>query len=134
MDYEVDTDINKFALDDEWVKQANLFKEYSKKANDAYDLYNNLKNYYTVKKAEIEMDIRSAKIDIGCKITENAISAYLDTHQTLIEINNKISKAKYTYDMWKSAVDAMEHKKKSLDNLEKLWLNNYYADDRIKDR
>lgn len=129
MSYEADTSIDKNNLDDEWVKQADLFYAYSEKANNAYKVYNDLKNHYNVKKAEVELNIRKGKVDIGiAKLTENAISSYLDSQQDLVKLNNNIADAKYEYEMYNSAVYAMEHKKRALEYITKLHLSNYFAD------
>lgn len=125
--YEFDTTIDKHNLEDEWEKQAELYEKYAKAANNYYDAYNTLKQHYSVKRAEEEMLVRIGKKDIGCKITDKALSAYLDQETELVELNKEVAKAKYEYEMYNSAVFAMEHKKRALEYLTKLTLNNYYV-------
>lgn len=129
MSFDVDTAIDKNNLDDGWVKQADLYDEYSTNTAKAFETYLTLKNIYKVKRAEKEMKVRRGTIDIGCKITEGAISSFLDSDPGLSELDSQIIKAKYEYDLYSSAVDALEHKKRSLENLTKLHLNNYYFED-----
>lgn len=126
-EYEVDTSIDKFNLEEEWVKQADLYDKYAKLANNAYDAYIQLKNHYNVKKAEEEMLVRTGKKEIGCKITDKALAAYLEQEPGLVELNKEVAKAKYSYEMFNSATFSMEHKKRALEHLTKLTQNNYYT-------
>jgi hypothetical protein len=127
MEFEVDTTIDKDNLEDEWVKQADLYEKYAEKANYFYNQYNSLKNHYTVCRAEEEMLVRTGEKDIGCKITDKALSAHLDQEPELVKLNKEVAEAKYEYEMYNSAVFAMEHKKRALEYLTKLTLNNYYT-------
>jgi hypothetical protein len=126
-EYDIDTSVDKNNLEEEWEKQADLYDKYSKLANNAYHAYNTLKNYYNVVKGKAELEARAGEVDIGCKMTEKAIAAYLEQAPVLVELNKEIAEAKYAYEMYNSAVFAMEHKKRALEYLTKLTLNNYYV-------
>jgi len=127
-EYKIDTSIDKHSLDDEWVKQADLFWKYSKLANTFFNAYNAAKNNYNVRRAEIEYAVRSGKIPIGIKITDKAVASFLDTEESLVALQNDIAEKKFHYEMYNSAVFAMEHKKRALEYITKLHLSNYFAE------
>lgn len=127
MSYKEDTSIDRSDLENEWVKQADTYGEYVSDANDAFEALSNLKNYLKVRSAQIELDARSGKVDIGCKVTDKAINAFVTSHPEIVEIENDIVKAKHEYDIYNGGVFSLEQKKRALENLVKLGLNNYYA-------
>jgi hypothetical protein len=132
-DFKAETSIDTYNLDKEWIRQADLYDKYGQLANKAYNSFTTLKNELKVVRGNLEMRIRQGFVDIGCKITENAISSYIDIQDDIIKLEQEIARAKYEYEVYNTATFAMEHKKRSLEWLTKLFLGNYFADGQQSD-
>jgi len=125
MSYKEDTQIDESNLEGEWIKQANTYAEYVDQANVYAKQLTELKNRLKVVKASTEMGVRTGKLDIGCKITDKAIAAFVDINPEVVELEKEIAEAKYKYDMYNGGVFALEQKKRALENLVKLGMNNF---------
>jgi hypothetical protein len=126
--YEEDLTIDRYALDDEWVKQPTVFMEWSEHYAQAILERDRAKEKLDLIRAEIDADVRTnpEKYDLQ-KITESAISsAIIQTKEYGDAMNIYIEAVKFV-NILGGAKDALNHKKAALENLTRLYLENYYA-------
>jgi hypothetical protein len=126
--YNKDLEINKFALDKEWEKQASLFCEWGEKEVEAQFNKDKLKEQLDIIRAELDGQIRSNAILEGLKITEVAISSEILKNKKYQKANNDYLEAIKEAKILGVAKDAFDHKKKALEKLTDLFLAGYWAE------
>jgi hypothetical protein len=126
--YEEDIRIDQDALDLEWLDQANRKFKYSKILADCRRELESAESNLAVTKAEVSQMIRRDPKQYGLeKTTEGSIAEVLllaPEVQTAIE---RVNTAKYEVDIAFAAVNSFEHRKAALENLVKLFGQNYFA-------
>ena len=68
------------------------------------------------------------------KVTEGVVEKTITLQDSYQEIVGKVIQAKHQLDIITAVVDAMEHRKKALENLVYLQGQSYYAEPVVKDR
>jgi len=131
--YRKDLEIDKYQLDDAWVNQPSMFCEWAEKAVEAYFERDKKKEQLDLTRAELDGEIRTdpAKFKIE-KITENAVSNAIITHNKYREANEKYLEAIKNAKILDIAREGFDHKKKSLEKLTDLFLSGYWSEPRIK--
>lgn len=137
--------VDQHRLDEEWVRQPKLFHEYAVKLADARAEVDRLKAKRDLAEeqveyvaAEINSMIRQDPEQFGLpKVTEDAIKNAVRTHQDYIDAQEKVHKirqreieARREVGVLEAAVNALEHKKRSLENLVELFLRDYFSSPR----
>lgn len=128
-DFEADRQIDPEALDVECCHQVDLTMKWSELAVDARSLVERRKFELDTRQAEIELKIRTKPDRYGLpeKPTEGAIRAALQVDGDFQEASEKLLDAKKD-SMWLDrAVDAMDMKKRMLEELIKLHGLQYFA-------
>ena len=141
MDYIKDISIDRGNLHLEFEKQGNLMFEYSEKLSQTEKTVNDLKDKIAFQKESIDslksnisLKYRSGEIAVSFKITEGALEELVNSDievktQTELfysfkkELNESIERRDTLYGM----VEALRHKKTSLENLSTLFLANYFS-------
>lgn len=126
--YEQDIEINPDALDVAWLEQPRLMLQYSKLSAKMRRELDMAKQELDIAKAEADRKIRESPEDYGlAKVTEASVSnailnedGYKDAYETYLS-------AKYESDMASGAVNAFEHRKSALENLVRLYGQQYFA-------
>jgi len=128
MDYEKDININPDALDVEWLNQPSLMLKYCKALAEERKRSDLLKEKVDVARAELDKDIRTNpdKFDIE-KITETAVQNTIITQGAYKEAFNIYIDSKYRVEICTAAVRAMDQRKDSLEQLVKLFGQQYFA-------
>jgi hypothetical protein len=131
MNYEEDMKIDESALDVEWLNQSSLMIKYAKlcaKAHLDMDLEQEKLNLV---KFDLDYKIRLNPKDYGIsldvKITEAVILGTTLQQDEYQEANKQFLLRRYEYETIKGAVTAVEHRKTSLENLVKLFGQQYFA-------
>lgn len=116
-------------LDIEWGKQASNAFECSRIASQARLILEDFTRQYDVARAEAYSLIRQDPSQFGMttKPTEAAIDAVLTCMPQLRDLSEKISAARYQFNLAQAAVNAIENKKKALEGLSSLLAMNYYS-------
>jgi len=128
MKFEEDIRIDEDALDIEWLNQPRLMLRYSKISAEAKMEMLLRKENLDLVKADLDKEIRSDPEKFGVvKITETAVSNTIISHKLYKEANTAYLQAQYEADIAKGAVSAVEHKKDALENLVRLFGQNYFA-------
>lgn len=130
----LETDANDFhidrdRLDVEWEKQAETFHSYAVLLANRRDRLNEAEAALDVCEAELGLAIRNdpARYQVP-KVNNDAISETVRVQPEYQEAVRAVNKAKHRVELTKAAVDAMDHKKKALENMVVLHGRAYFAD------
>ena len=128
MNYEQDILIDGEALDQEWLRQPSLVMQYSKHAAEKTRRLDEAKQNLDIAKAEADKRIRTnpEAYDIA-KVTETVIANAILIEEGYKDAYDEFLVAKYESDMARAAVVAFEHKKAALENLVRLFGQQYFA-------
>lgn len=128
LDYERDISIDPEALDVEWLSQPSLVLKYSQHSATMRKKLDEKKQELDIAKAEADKKIRTNPSKYGIeKITEGAVTAAILTEEDYREAYTEYLNAKYEADMASAAVSAFEHRKSALENLVRLFGQQYFA-------
>lgn len=137
-------------LDEEWVNQPKLYHEYSTKLTEAKEekewaevQVEVTDDYRRSVRAKLDLKIRKNPVKFltsKIKLTETAISnrilihpAYIKAKERVYEAKKALIKANASVSTYYSAVFALDHRKKALENCVTLFGQDYFASPRAKD-
>lgn len=127
-EYEEDVSIDGDALDQEWLNQPSLMMKYCRIVAEANKRVDETKEMLDVVRAGLDKDIRRhpEHYDVD-KVTEAGISSIIIVQESYTEAMGEYLQVKYEAEMAKAAVRALEHKKDALENLVRLYGQNYFS-------
>ena len=130
LDYEKDLHIDKDSLEECLVEQPELYAKWSNIWAEATRERDQAKENLNIKKADLDMKVRKSWDILGFdkKPTDMAITTWICAHGEYREANSELIQATYAVNVLDAAKWSFQHRKDALDNLVKLYLNNYYAD------
>jgi len=151
MNYEDDIKIDETALDVEWLNQPRLCLKYSQELAEAKKEVDQAKEKLDVIRADLDKEIRNNPKKFGMeKITEGAIQSNIVIHDLTLDsplcnfiqsnivihdlfrtAETRLTEAKYKSEMIRAAVSAIEHRKDALENLVKLYGQQYFAGPKV---
>lgn len=116
-------------LDDEWVRQPELYHSYAVQLADARKVQDERKNKLEVIQAELDSEIRQNPEEFGLesRVTEGSIKATIIQHSRYTKALQRLLDAKHSVDILQAAVVALDHKKKALENLVYLHGQDYFS-------
>lgn len=118
-------------LDEEWVAQPSLYHEHALVLAEAREHYERAKAERDLVAAELDREVRSDPARFGLdKVTEAAVQTAVATQKRLAQATNAVITARFETDKAQAVVDALEHRKKALENLVQLRLSDYFAEPR----
>lgn len=122
-------EINPYKLDEEWLEQAKLFFSFAADLADVKMVHDKAKANLELVEAELDREIRSdpAKYNID-KVTETSIKNAVITRSRYQKAQEELITARYDVAIHQAAVDAMDQRKKALENMVQLDGRNYYAE------
>lgn len=122
-------DLDQNRLDEEWLGQSKLYMTYASQLADARAEWERAKASRDLVSAELDRDIRSNpdKYDL-VKITEGGVEKTIITQRGFQTSNEAVIKAKHKVDLLQATVEALDHRKKSLEALVSLWIGSYFSD------
>jgi len=128
INYSEDLAIDPHALDEEWLRQPVLYAQYSSLLSDAQKTRDYIKEKLEVKRSELDKDIRQNPEKYGVpKITESVVANTILSLDDYRKVGQEVIEATYEYNMLQNAINALEHKKRALENLVRLWLGSYFS-------
>ena len=128
MNYDEDVSIDESALDVEWLNQPRLMMKYGKIVAQADNAVANAKQNLDIIKAGLDKKIRSKPEKFGIeKITETVIFNTILSAPEYIQALGEQNTAIYEYNMARAAISALQHKKEALENLVRLYGQQYFA-------
>jgi hypothetical protein len=120
-------DLNKDRLDEEWLSQSRLYYENAVKLTEARADYDAAKADREVIAAELSQDIRKGPSHYGLeKVTEASVTDVIllqQSHKDAVKV--EIDKRREV-GLLQAMVDALDHRKKALENLVQLDGRNYW--------
>ena len=120
--------IDKYRLDEEWVRQPGEYLRWSMKAADAQKAYDLSKAELDAAVADLNKEIRDRPEDYGLeKITDKAIENTIPACPEYKLATRKVAEARYALEVAKGVVTAFEHRKRSLTFLSELLIRDYYS-------
>lgn len=120
--------VNKNALDEEWVEQPNVVHRAAKRVEDAKDEVARAKAALAVCEAELALDIRKRPKKYKMStVREGAIKSLVMIQPARRKALSRLHQAQHKQGIFEARVKALEHKKKALENLVKLWSSDYFA-------
>lgn len=131
MAFKDDIKISIYQLDKAAIEQPELYEEWSRQWADAVFQRDSLKEQLTVKKAEIDEQIRLAPGKFGWvqekSPTEAWIAQKVILNLEIRELNDKLIQAQYDVNIMSSAKEAIEHRGKAMSILTELYKGNYFV-------
>ncbi len=127
---ELDLEVDRLRLDDEWVKHPKQYYVWAKKSADAQYVYDQAKAELELTKAELDQEIRNNPGTYGLpeKVTElkvaNTIILQNEYQVALKYLNTK----RHELDIAHAAVNTLEQRKRQLTVLVELWIRDYYSE------
>ena len=128
MSYEQDMYIDEDALDFELLGQADKMVKYSRMLAEAQRDRDLSKESLDLIKAEIDLDIRDNPKNYKlAKITEAAITNCILMEEEYQTAQKEWNEANFQVNVMQGVIKAIEHRKSALENLVKLYGQNYFA-------
>lgn len=124
-------DIDPNALDQEWLSQPRKVMRYSTLLADAKNELAEAKAELDVVAAEVDKHVRLCPSDFGMeklKLTEAIVSNTVLLDKRHRDALKQVNNARYKVDLLQAACDALEHRKKALENLVTLFLQSYWSE------
>ena len=130
LNYEKDLHIDKDSLEECLVEQPELYAKWSIIWADATQERDHAKENLNIVKAELDMKIRKSWDILGYdkKPTDMAITTWICAHDKYRKANFELIQKTHAVNVLEAAKWSFQHRKDALDNLVKLYLNNYYSD------
>lgn len=122
-------DVNQNNLVEEWSGQATMMLHHATLLADARLAEDEARAALSVVVAELDANIRDDPEEYGLtKATETSVTNAIpgcEEHQAAVKVLNE---ARHAVRIYSGAVDALEHRKRTLTGMTDLWLRQYYAD------
>jgi len=129
--YEPNLQPDPHRLDEEWVKQPELYRQWANEAADARRELDEAKNELAATRAETSFAIRTNPSDYDLnKVTEAGIGEVLLQQKQVQHAESAVVEARHRLDVVNGIVTALDHKRKALESLVSLHLSSYYASPR----
>lgn len=126
-------EINKYELDEEWVAQPKLYHRYAKKLADAKKTLEESKAGLELVEADIGMSARLDPATFGIKkVTDKSVENAVILSPEYKEARIKTIQAKHAVDVLDAAVRTLDHRKRALEDLVDLHLNDYFSTPKAK--
>lgn len=120
--------IDKDRLDEEWLAQPELYYHYAVLQADARQELEEAKSDLELVKAELADSIRTDPADYGIdKVTVDAVKDAVIQQKEYKDALAYVNEKRHALDVLSAAVVALDHRKKSLENLVYLHGQNYFS-------
>ncbi len=121
-------ELDKYQLDKEWERQPKLVRHFGEKLANAIYQHSLKKTEVKAAKARLALAIRQEPDRFGFpKVTENLIEQIIDADPEIANYEKALAKAQYAIDMYKTACETLEHRKKALENIVNLDGRDYFS-------
>lgn len=128
LNYANDVSIDESALDVEWLRQPTLVRLYNQEVAERKRQLARLSEELVVLKAELTRKINTNPEKFGLsKTTVDIVNSTIVIQEEYQDLRNQIIESEYELEMAIGGSRAMDHKKTALENLVKLFGQNYFA-------
>ena len=125
-------EIDKFALDEEWVDQPTRMRAATVRMADARRDMDYCKVELDDITATTYKNVRNYPSQYGLgdvkKLTEGMIEAAVRTQDKVRNAHKRLIEATHLYNVCKAEVDALQHRKSALEDLVVLWAKDYFSE------
>lgn len=127
-DYQTEIHIDPTKLDLEWIDQPNKRMQFSQLCADAQQLVRELKNDMDVLEAQIMLEVyqNPDKFNLP-KLTVDTAKAAVELDPRVRKIKQEYLEAQNDHELLKGALDAIDDRKKALENLVSLLIADYFS-------
>ena len=141
-----DISINEFKLKEGWLRQAQLHTEYAFEALEKRKQRDLIARKIKVKHAELNLDVRKSPVkyvpalvkkDKTFRLTESIVESAIEANLEYQKLNRIYIEKDFQYAMYKSIVDALSDKCKSLEEIQYLVASSLRAepsDEKVRKR
>jgi len=121
--------IDKYNLDEEWVKQPESYEEAARMLAEATFDYDEMKAKFEVVKAEAELDIRDfpKKYKMKVPVREAAVKLKVILHPRVQKFRRILNRRKRSVGYIQGLVTSLDHKKKGLEKMCDLDARDYFS-------
>ena len=128
-------EIDPLRLDQELIGQASQYYLWSKKTADAQMQYDAAKSQLSLLTAQLGLEVRKHPefFNLSGKPANDVVDAVVVTQSEYQSAQAAVDKARHDLGLYKSAVDALDHRKRALTLLVDLWTREYYIDNQRRD-
>lgn len=131
-DYTADLEIERDALDEEWLHQPNRYMYYAHQLAEAQRDADLAEEHLDVVRAEVDHEIRKDPESFGLeKVTEAGVKAKLPLQEKYRKALKRYIDCKYEAGLLASAVRAFDQRRAALENLVKLQGQGYFSQPRV---
>lgn len=129
-------EIDPLRLDQELIGQASQYYLWSTKTADAQMKYDGAKSALSLLASSLSLEVRKYPefFKLSGKPTNDLVDAVVFTQPEYVAAQHAVDKARHDLGLYKSAVDALEHRKRALTLMVDLWTREYYIDSQRRDR
>lgn len=126
--FKEELEIDKFNLDNEWMKQSSLYMKYAELSVEANKILEEKKLLLDVKYSSKYSSLKAEAEKSGLKSTDTSIKSMVETNDEIISIREDIIKAEYNYKMLQKIEASFSMRKSALENLVFLFTKSYYSE------
>lgn len=124
-----DIEIDNENLEDELTRHAATYYDYDEKFNEAKEILAKLELDLSIAEADAAYAIRNGTYNRnlpGGKITEGVVKELIESDRDLIAKRSTVIEQKRAVAKYGSAIEALRHRRYTLQKLVDLWIYNYY--------
>lgn len=129
-----DKRLDRYALDEECEKQADVFHHWACQAADAKKERDLIKSELKELEAKVQIKIRTGKYSLPkdkegkpIKLSDKTILALVDMDEEVCTLREELIEAEAEYGKAAGAEESMQHRRSSLNNLVELYTKEYYS-------
>jgi hypothetical protein len=123
-----DVKIDKFQLEKECAEHSELYRYWSKPTAEKKKIRDDLKIELKRLEGEIELDVRKGAVDIGVKITEGSVKAYINSCSKIVDKRKELAFAEFEVNKTVGDEESMKQRKAMINDLVQLYTKEYYAE------
>ena len=122
-------DLDETRLDDAWRGHSKHVFAARRKVAALRATVERCKARINITKAQVALEVRKSPEDFDIdKLTEAAVVSAIASNKRVTTAEDKLIDAKFELESWEAAVEALEHRKRALENLVTLHGQGYFAD------
>jgi ribosomal protein L4 len=126
-------EIDQHRLDEEWSDQPKLYMKFSKALADANKSVDETKAELSVVQAELDADIRLRPDNYNVvKVTEATVYNAILLQPRYREVQEKLIEDRHLANLLSGMVDALDHRKRALENLVYLHGQAYFSSPTVR--